>query len=466
MNLKNKVLETIRQNNLIQPKEKVIVAFSGGPDSVCLLHLLHELKAELDIELYAFHLNHQIRGLDAHRDAWYCLSLCDEYDIPFFVDSTDVPGYAQNMKMSLEEAARDVRYKKLFYLKSILNADKIAVAHNMDDQVETVLMRMMRGTGLYGLKGMEQLLSNGIIRPLLSVQKKEIIEELEQNGIHWQVDTTNQEDNYTRNKIRLSMIPLMEECYPTAKENIFRMSASIREDSQYIEQNAMSFFEENHTLINSNTVKLELDDFFDMDLAIQKRSVRYSINVVLHSLKGIETVHLDSVIQLAKRYGDAQINLPKNLTVYKKQSALYFSTEELKEDILSFFYELEQNETIDISEISTEIETKVLLKDKKFMLSTGAYKKAFDFDKVSGRLFVRSREAGDRIKPMGLEGTKKIKNIFIDAKVPLAERNRIPIICDEAGNILWVVGHCISEEFKIDETTKKVILITVKQEND
>ena len=289
---------------------------------------------------------------------------------------------------------------------------------------------------------------------------------MEQNGIHWQVDTTNQEDNYTRNKIRLSMIPLMEECYPTAKENIFRMSASIREDSQYIEQNAMSFFEENHTLINSNTVKLELDDFFDMDLAIQKRSVRYSINVVLHSLKGIETVHLDSVIQLAKRYGDAQINLPKNLTVYKKQSALYFSTEELKEDILSFFYELEQNETIDISEISTEIETKVLLKDKNFMLSTGAYKKAFDFDKVSGRLFVRSREAGDRIKPMGLEGTKKIKNIFIDAKVPLAERNRIPIICDEAGNILWVVGHCISEEFKIDETTKKVILITVKQEND
>ena len=244
------------------------------------------------------------------------------------------------------------------------------------------------------------------------------------------------------------------------------MSASIREDSQYIEQNAMSFFEENHTLINSNTVKLELDDFFDMDLAIQKRSVRYSINVVLHSLKGIETVHLDSVIQLSKRYGDAQINLPKNLTVYKKQSALYFSTEELKEDILSFFYELEQNETIDISEISTEIETKVLLKDKNFMLSTGAYKKAFDFDKVSGRLFVRSREAGDRIKPMGLEGTKKIKNIFIDAKVPLAERNRIPIICDEAGNILWVVGHCISEEFKIDETTKKVILITVKQEND
>ena len=291
MNLKNKVLETIRQNNLIQPKEKVIVAFSGGPDSVCLLHLLHELKAELDIKLYAFHLNHQIRGLDAHRDAWYCLSLCDEYDIPFFVDSTDVPSYAQNMKMSLEEAARDVRYKKLFYLKSILNADKIAVAHNMDDQVETVLMRMMRGTGLYGLKGMEQLLSNGIIRPLLSVQKKEIIEELEQNGIHWQVDTTNQEDNYTRNKIRLSMIPLMEECYPTAKENIFRMSVSIREDSQYIEQNAMSFFEENHTLINSNTVKLELDDFFDMDLAIQKKTVRYSINVELHSLKGIETVH-------------------------------------------------------------------------------------------------------------------------------------------------------------------------------
>ena len=466
MSLKNKMLEIIRENNLIQPKEKVIVALSGGPDSVCLLHLLHELKAELDIKLYAFHLNHQIRGLDAHRDAWYCLSLCDEYEIPFFVDSTDVPRYAQTMKMTMEEAAREVRYKKLFHLKTVLNADKIAVAHNLDDQVETVLMRMMRGTGLYGLKGMEYQLSNGIIRPLLSFQKKEIIDELQQKGIQWQVDTTNQEENYTRNKIRLSMIPLMEECYPATKENIFRMSASIREDSQYIEQNAMSFFEENHSLINSNTVKLELDDFFDVDLTIQKRSVRYAINAVLHSLKGIETVHLDNVIQLAKRHGDAQINLPKNLTVYKKQSELYFSTEELKKDILSFFYELGQNETIDIAEISSEIETKVLFKDKDFVLSTGTYKKAFDLDKISGKLFVRSREAGDRIKPMGLEGTKKIKNIFIDAKVPLSERNRIPIICDEAGNILWVVGHCISEEFKIDETTRKVILITVRHEND
>lgn len=203
------------------------------------------------------------------------------------------------------------------------------------------------------------------------------------------------------------MIPLMEECYPATKENIFRMSASIREDSQYIEQNAMSFFEENHSLINSNTVKLELDDFFDVDLTIQKRSVRYAINAVLHSLKGIETVHLDNVIQLAKRHGDAQINLPKNLTVYKKQSELYFSTEELKKDILSFFYELGQNETIDIAEISSEIETKVLFKDKDFVLSTGTYKKAFDLDKISGKLFVRSREAGDRIKPMGLEGTKR-----------------------------------------------------------
>ncbi len=462
--LKDSVLETIKEKHLLDSGDKVIVALSGGPDSVYLLHLLAQFQKEFDIRLYAAHLNHRIRGLEAHKDALFCAALCDKYNIPFFVKSEDVPKFSKTKKMTLEEGAREVRYNMLFELKDALSANKIAVAHNMNDQVETVLMRMMRGTGLYGLRGMDYATNNVIIRPLLDVDKKDILKELEKNNIKWREDKTNEQEDYTRNKIRLTLIPMMEIFSPKVKKNISRLSQYVREDSAYIEENAYISFKENSFVVDEKTIKLDLEGFFQLYPAIQKREIRYAILEVLHSLKGIEATHLEDVIALAHNSKiNAQINLPRGLIVYKKIDALYFSTEEFKMEEIVFSYDLPTNDIIAISEIALQAETKIISRDKSLILPTGKYTKAFDLDKIKGNLKVRNRRAGDKIKPMGLGGTKKLKDIFIDEKIPLEERNKIPVICDEDNNILWVVGKYISEDFKIDDTTKNVIRITVKK---
>ncbi|MDO4793285.1 MAG: tRNA lysidine(34) synthetase TilS [Filifactor alocis] len=459
----NRIEKTIEENRLLSEGDKVMIALSGGPDSLFLLHVLTQLRERYKLTLYAVHLNHRIRGFDAHRDALFCAELCDRTDIPFFVRSVDVPEISKMMKMTLEEAAREARYKLFFELKEELGINRIAVAHNMDDQVETVLMRIMRGTGLYGLKGMDYHLPNGIIRPLLDVEKKEILAYLKRHSLSWCVDETNEEAVYTRNKIRLELLPLMEEFSPKVKESISRMAATLREDGNYIESVANTMFQESSHPVSENTIKVDIEALLNRPPAIKKREVRYAIQSVLHSLKGIEAVHLDEVMALAENQKSyAKVNLPGGLWVYKKGNVLYFSTEELKEQELSFSYPLKKNGRVFISEIDTQITAKTLTRDKHLILPTGKYTKAFDLDKIQGDLIVRNREVGDKIRPMGLGGTKKIKNIFIDEKITVEDRDKVPIITDEKGSIIWVVGFCISDDFKIDETTRNVIQIHVK----
>ena len=180
----DKTLSTIHKYNLIEKGDKIVLGLSGGPDSVCLLHILHRLKDVLDIEVYAAHLNHQIRGLEAQKDALYISKLCESMGITFFVKSIDVPQYCKENKLSLEDGARKLRYEMFFEIKESLKADKIAIAHNMNDQAETVLMRMMRGTGLQGLKGIDYIRDGVIIRPILGIERYEIEAYCEQYSLN------------------------------------------------------------------------------------------------------------------------------------------------------------------------------------------------------------------------------------------------------------------------------------------
>ena len=205
-----KTLSTIKKYNLIEKGDKIVLGLSGGPDSVCLLHLLNRMKDVLDIEVYAAHLNHQIRGMEAQKDALYVSDLCERLGITFFVKSIDVPKYCKENKLSIEEGARKLRYEMFFEIKESLNADKIAIAHNMNDQAETVLMRMMRGTGLQGLKGIDYMRDGVIIRPILDIERADIEAYCEEHKLTPRIDATNLETIYTRNKIRLELNSLYE----------------------------------------------------------------------------------------------------------------------------------------------------------------------------------------------------------------------------------------------------------------
>lgn len=457
------IKQTIEREGLINKGEKVLVALSGGPDSVCLIHALKKLESTYGIRIYGAHLNHKIRGIEAQKDAMYAAKLCDKLEIPFFVKAIDVPEYAKENKLSLEDAARKIRYNMLFEVKSRINADKIAVAHNLDDQAETVLMRLMRGSGLKGLKGIDYLREDGIIRPLMDVSKDEINKYCEIHKLEPRIDKTNLEDEYTRNKIRLKLIPFIEEEFShNIKETLARTANILREDSSYLDREANIYFDKEATIVSKDTIKFDSDELIAIHPSISKRIIRLGIEKIYGGLEGIENIHIEDVLNLSKNSkNQAMINLPKGIFVYKRPEGVYITLKEMVEKIVSFNHNIEYDDSVEIPEINMVIESKVMSKEKCMMLPTGQYTKAFDIDKIKGSLRVRARVDGDRMRPMGLGGTKKLKDIFIDLKIPRDKRDKIPLISDDEG-ILWMVGHKISEDYKIDENTEKVIRITCK----
>lgn len=461
--LTQKLLQTIQRERLIEHGDKVLVAFSGGPDSSCLLHMLESLREDLGITIYCAHLNHRIRGVDAHRDALHAYRWSSEQGIPCFLSSRNVPEYATEHRLSLEEAAREVRYSFLLDLKAKLEVDKIAVAHNLDDQAETVLMRILRGTGINGLKGMAYRRKDGVIRPLMDITRSEIEAYCAEHQLSTVTDRTNQQTEYTRNKIRLQLIPLLEEQYsPNIKEILMRMANGVREDSDYIDTIASGLFEELAFLQEDYAVRFEIEALDSVPKSILKRLIRLSYKRLTGSIDGLEAIHLEEAIKIiTHERTDASVNLPKGITAEKKGFSFYISKRAIENLSMSFEYELPLNETVEIKELGITVETKTMSKERCKLLPTRANARAFDIDKIDGALMIRSRRAGDKMRPVGLGGSKKLKDIFIDKKIPREQRDSIPIVSDSK-KIIWVVGHEMGEEAKIEEATKEVVRIVVR----
>ncbi len=458
-----KIRQTIEREKLIENHDKILIALSGGPDSVCLLHALKNLEINYNIKIYAAHLNHKIRGIEAQKDALYAAKLCDELEIPFFVKAIDVPAYAKDKKMTMEEAARKLRYDMLFEVKRRIGANKIAVAHNLDDQAETVLMRLIRGTGITGLKGMDYKREDGVIRPLMDTLKVDILSYCEKNNLKPRIDHTNLETEYTRNKIRIKLLPFIEQEFSSnIKDTISRMANILREDSDYLEVEAQKIFESQVLELSDTKIRLDIEELRSIHSSLAKRLIRIAIKNMYKTLDGVDNIHIEDVLSLVRNNkNQIKLNLPKGLMVYKTSDNLIFSFEEISFENKNYNYILKVDGYIEIDEIGRRIESKVMSKEKCMTLPTGQYTKAFDYDKIKGDLIVRSRLEGDRMKPMGLGGTKKLKDILIDLKIPREKRNSIAILSDDKG-ILWLMGHRISEDYKIDENTKRVIRISCK----
>lgn len=456
-----KVLSTINKYDLIQPEDKIVVGISGGPDSVCLLHVLSKLKEELNIELYAAHLNHQIRGIEAQKDALYVSDICEKMGITYFLKSIDVPKYCKDNGMSIEEGARKLRYEMFNEIKEKTKSNKIAIGHNLNDQAETVLMRIMRGTGLQGLRGIEYAREDGIIRPLLDVERKDIEEYCKIHNLNPRIDESNLENIYTRNKIRLELIPYMKDNFNTNLiESIVRMSSNLRTDSDYIELEAESKFKE-LSRIDSDTVEVKVNSFSKLHNAIKVRVLRKGIKTLLGDTNFIDQKHLEDVMELQS---DSKINkmltLPRGIFVYRKQDSIILTTVEIVNEEIEFCYNIPSNGFVKIKEANIIIETQTMTIDRYKSGKVDKMSRGFDFNKTKGGMVIRSRQQGDKIKLAG--GTKKLKDLFIDLKIPREERGKVPVISDEEG-ILQVGEYKSSENYKIDEKTKEVLKVTFKK---
>ena len=419
--MKNKVLNTIVTHNLIKKGESVLLALSGGSDSVCLLHILNELKDELGFSLYACHLNHSIRD-EADSDEEFVKSLCRGLGIECFSLKRDIKTLAKEGKLSEELVGRNERYKFFDEIINKHNIDLIATAHNKNDVAETILMHIFRGCGIDGQKGIAYRRQN-IIRPLLDCEKKEIESFCEDNGFSYVYDKTNNEAIYTRNKIRLNIIPEIEKINIGFINTLVKNSKIIKDDAQFLNEEARKLFD-----LNYKDGKLDVSGIKNSHIALLRRVILLLHQEHFGNALNMQSNHIESVIKLIKSGKSGKyVNIDNNSRCMIEAGKLYFSKNKCEK--IDFKYKLELEKRVYIKEAGIFITlTENLGKGEKFF-----------FDDVDN-IWVRSRKTGDIFYPEKMVGKKKISDYFTDLKIPASKRDLVPILtCND--DIVWVVNY-------------------------
>ncbi len=459
INLKEKVLSAINEYNLIEENETILVGVSGGPDSMALLYVLMEIRSSLNFNLIIAHVNHGVRGEDARADQLFVEEISKNLNIPYYTKNVNMIEYGKERGISSEEAGRELRYGFFREILEDLGGGKIAVAHNMNDQGETLLMRIMRGTGIDGLKGMG-FVNQDIIRPILGIDRKEIEAYIENNNIRTVLDKTNLMPIYSRNKVRLELIPYIEENFnPNIINTLWRMSKISSIDSNFLE----SYSEKRFNIVMKKQEKeciiLDMEMFLSEDICIQQRIIRNSILKINGSLQGISENQISNALNVFSMSDTGkEVHMSNNIVAKKSYGDLIIERHKKKEDN-KYLYELKFPGVNNFENIGYDFNLEVISIDKNFEMKKNKLTRYFDFDKVQGKMAVRNRLNGDKFVPFGMGGTKKLKDYFIDEKIQKELRDNIPLVVDE-GNILWVVGYRTHEKYKVTMDTKKVLVIS------
>lgn len=439
--------------------EGIVVGVSGGPDSVCLLHVLKRLSPLMKLRLHAVHVNHMLRGEEAEEDERYASEICGKLEVPLSVFRIDIGKLAAQKGISLEEAGREARYGEFQNVAQREGASRIAVAHNKNDQVETVIMHIMRGSGSDGLKGMDY--RRGIvIRPLLDADRSEIERYCADHSLSPRTDSSNLEGAFLRNRVRLELIPLIKDIWgPDSGDKLCGMAEKLRSEVDFLNSYSGERLSE-CLACGEDEVALDSGKLSDLHPAIARRVVRLAIGILNPGLKGIEGAHVDASVKLAvSGRSGSLLHLPGGLRVKKT----YGKT------VITYKPDREKKEAFD-ARLSIPGETQLTggllarASIEKKSSSIEHYKgigynslvQFFDYDRTGGGINIRNRRNGDVFKPVGSNGTKKLKEYFIDEKIPRSERDSIPLMAKD-GEILWIIGYKISDKFKVTENTKNVL---------
>lgn len=330
--LKENVLKTIKKYNLIEKGDSIVVGVSGGPDSISLLHILNELKEELKIKIYVAHVNHMLRK-EADEETEYVKKICENLGVEFFYKKVNIEEISKNEKLGTEEAGRNERYKFFDEILEKTNSNKIATAHNSNDKVETVLLNVLRGSGISGLKGIEPIRGNKYIRPLIETLREDIEKYCTENNLKPKIDKTNLENIYKRNKIRNELIPYIKnEFNPNIIKTINRLSEVATEENEYMEKMAKIKYSEcyitsNFEKISQNQIVLDLKKFNSLELVIKRRVILYTISKVIGNTVGIEKVNIDEIIKLCENnIGNKYLTPTKNIKIMVKNRKISFTS--------------------------------------------------------------------------------------------------------------------------------------------
>ena len=453
----------ITQHQMIQPRETVLVGVSGGVDSLALLYALHTLRHQLDCQLHVAHLDHGFRE-DSAGDAVYVAEQADQLGIPISSIRIDVPQLMWDQKLSAEVAARQARYQFYECISKRIGATKIALGHHRGDQAETVLMNLLRGAGASGLKGILPVREGKFIRPLLAFSRKEIEDFVAQLGLQPRCDATNYQLNYLRNRVRLELIPALERAYNPNIQSVLNQTAELLQvESDYLEMIAHDAFQacriESYT---PDTVVLDRRLFRQHHLALRRRILRLAVAEVFGEIRDLYFNHFESMLNLIDGEApNSALDLPNGGAFRRAYNRVLI--QKAADSHPPFEYEVAVPghtplPRLDAEMIATVVEHPIncAVADK---FPDGKFQAVFDLDRLQLPLMLRQRRDGDRFHPFGMRGTKKLKDLLIDAKIPRQKRGRIPVLMS-GDEIIWVVGYRTSEPFKIRAETRRRLYLS------
>lgn len=463
LTLQQKVAEFIKKHRLILPEERLVVAVSGGPDSVCLLHILLQLQKKLAVKLYVAHLNHKLRGPESDADAAYVADLARKFSVPAIIETVDVAAYHKKKRGgSLEESARELRYAFLARAAKSVGASKVAVGHTRDDNVETVVLHLLRGTGTGGLRGLVpsstlQLDKDTppitIIRPLLELSRNETAAYCQEHKLSPRTDSSNFSLQPLRNRVRMELLPLLRTYNPNVDNALLRLAAIAADDTNFLEAQVNALWnglaEEKNGIIYLDTARL-----VSLPPALQRQIFRKAVERLKGNLKDIEADHIEAMVYFLKKPAGKRLNLPQGLSLFSEYGHLVLTSSSNPpcpfpplEDI--FPLHIPGETTLPGWHVTAAILNSPRAENDDFAAD-------LDFDKCGTKLVARSRRPGDRFQPLGMAEPKKLQDFMVDCKIPRAWRDRVPLVCSPT-EILWVVGWRISDIAKVTIDTRQVL---------
>ena len=450
-----KVLKFTDDKNLIGKNDKVLIALSGGPDSVFLFYFLNKYKRKFKVSLGAVHINHKLRGADSDSDEKFCKELCERFSVPFYAIKKNVKGYAKKKKLSLEEAGREIRYREFGKTAKENNFTKIATAHNCSDNAETVFLNLIKGTGVKGLAGIPYQREN-IIRPLLILTKSEILKYLEDNGISFRTDASNLQSKYDRNFIRNELFPLIRnKLNPAIEEKVFNASSLIRSFSNLFEKiidsaaGEVSEFRNGRLKISVAALKK-----FDGEIAgdILRTSIEKKIGISLNFK------NLKDILSLIQAETGTQIVLPKGITALRERNEIIVLKKKIESKFSNTAVEIKSGQMVKLNSKKISIVNSIKLPLK---FSSNRNREYISADNIEENFFIRRWKPGDRFHPIGLEGTKKLSDFLNEQKISSIDKKN-QLVLTNSGKIVWVIGLRLDERFKITDNTKRIFELCLK----
>ncbi len=467
------VVHTVKRHKMIGPGDAVLIGASGGPDSTALVHCLIDLEERLGIgRIGLAHLNHCLRGEEADRDHAFVAEMADSLGLPFYDKKVDVGKFAKKTGNCIEDAARVARYRFLGETADNNGYDKIATAHHAGDNAELVLMNLIRGAGPEGLAGIPPVRDGRIIRPLIHSSKGEILDFLHTHSISFMEDSSNTDQTFLRNRVRNHLIPVLKEQYNPGIENgLNRLSEILREEAAWL-NSTVDLLVQDATIESGNELISISAPFFRSQLAaVQRRIVRAAIERVKGDTRKITFQHTDDVCRCTATGRNFSLDLPDGIRIDGSPDKLVVSrnsfpgNRNVAKDTVHFQYTLFadgfQDTTLTIKETGWQVAFRVVtpgeIPPEKFYDSRIAF---LDTDRLKAPLTLRSIRPGDRFTPLGMAGSQKISDFFINAKVPSCDRKSCPVLVSD-GRIVWVAGHRISEHAKLTPGTSRALEVSI-----